>query len=701
MNHSKISTRFFASLVDSIIITAVNTAIQVACVKLIPSLGILLAPLLSLLFFYFYIFQSIQKTGQTLGKKLLGIQIVFESVEPSAWTIIKREIFGKLLSSIFFIGYIWAFFDQNKQGWHDKLAKTEVITLEGEEEQSSATPWLKWLPLIGLPALSLTITFIFLFTSAPLSALHTKMESAGLKMDSISGSIIGGIEIKNFAGDFDQTSFQFKTITFKIDFLESILNKKFLVSHATAENGFLDRKSLELGIPTLNKQNAEQEKNPVNQKNDKNPNSLPLGIGLLRLKEVTFKANKETILALHLLEVKSLELSQKKISFDQIQFSTDKINLSLEEALIEPEKNKFALNRINGYLTPALSKILKKKLDFALQTQSPQGAKIKVTGTIAGAKVVGIWGDENKLLEIKDLNISEYLTADLPIENFNLKLSLEDKKIPSYESTFSICKKEFQLQGASFIHSKNGKIFYVRPAAPPTPTPLAAAPATPSPSGSAPDTAGPVGLAYDENKSASDYLPLALTPGNGNGPYSSTTEVVSDLCYGKKTEQLFPDELTIVNSMTKAVTLPESAIQPQLTNASTSPEEMVKTFQLKFDESKNLFRQGKQQEALNILQNVSPPATLSKDQQIAFLRHISWLNLLYGDSKKSAVLFELLYNETQNISDAEGALRSFEKNQDQQNKGKWAGLIKAKIASNPELKEKLSGNFRRSIASEN
>jgi uncharacterized RDD family membrane protein YckC len=39
-----------------------------------------------------------------------------------------RETFGRFASGAFFgLGYFWAIFDKNAQGWHDKLAGTVVI----------------------------------------------------------------------------------------------------------------------------------------------------------------------------------------------------------------------------------------------------------------------------------------------------------------------------------------------------------------------------------------------------------------------------------------------------------------------------------------------------------------------------------------------------------------------------------------------
>ena len=37
---------------------------------------------------------------------------------------------GYLLDSIFLIGWLWALFDEHRQGWHDKLAHTYVVKVQ-------------------------------------------------------------------------------------------------------------------------------------------------------------------------------------------------------------------------------------------------------------------------------------------------------------------------------------------------------------------------------------------------------------------------------------------------------------------------------------------------------------------------------------------------------------------------------------------
>lgn len=67
--------------------------------------------------------------GQTIGKMLLGIQVVdSEGNIPPWYRVLARELVGKFVSEgIFWVGYIWIGFDQNKRGWHDYLGGSYVV----------------------------------------------------------------------------------------------------------------------------------------------------------------------------------------------------------------------------------------------------------------------------------------------------------------------------------------------------------------------------------------------------------------------------------------------------------------------------------------------------------------------------------------------------------------------------------------------
>lgn len=69
-----------------------------------------------------------QQNGQTPGKRLMGIRVVKANGAPlEAMDVIIRYIGYYINSFVFMLGWIWALFDSENQGWHDKLASTYVV----------------------------------------------------------------------------------------------------------------------------------------------------------------------------------------------------------------------------------------------------------------------------------------------------------------------------------------------------------------------------------------------------------------------------------------------------------------------------------------------------------------------------------------------------------------------------------------------
>lgn len=69
------------------------------------------------------------RTGQTVGKRLVGIRIVKEDHEPAGYvSVILRHCVGYLVSIAgLFLGFVWVIWDPRNQGWHDKIARTIVV----------------------------------------------------------------------------------------------------------------------------------------------------------------------------------------------------------------------------------------------------------------------------------------------------------------------------------------------------------------------------------------------------------------------------------------------------------------------------------------------------------------------------------------------------------------------------------------------
>ena len=75
-------------------------------------------------------------TGQTIGKRALGLQVI-KGYNGLNWTdSVVRHLVYMLNLAILTIGFWWMAFDKEKQGFHDKAAGTHVIILNQEPEKA-------------------------------------------------------------------------------------------------------------------------------------------------------------------------------------------------------------------------------------------------------------------------------------------------------------------------------------------------------------------------------------------------------------------------------------------------------------------------------------------------------------------------------------------------------------------------------------
>jgi uncharacterized RDD family membrane protein YckC len=76
--------------------------------------------------FYFIYFHAV--TGQTVGKKALGLKVVGQNGQSIGWARSAGRYFGSFISLLVFgLGYLWVAFDDRKQSWHDKMAGSFVV----------------------------------------------------------------------------------------------------------------------------------------------------------------------------------------------------------------------------------------------------------------------------------------------------------------------------------------------------------------------------------------------------------------------------------------------------------------------------------------------------------------------------------------------------------------------------------------------
>jgi uncharacterized RDD family membrane protein YckC len=114
-----VGTRFFALVIDNILL------VMVAGLLGPRASGGLLAFIVGGAYHWYFLTHH---NGQTLGKSMLGLRVVKADGTPLTDADALLRYVGYYLNSFFFgLGWIWALFDSEKQGLHDKLARTYVV----------------------------------------------------------------------------------------------------------------------------------------------------------------------------------------------------------------------------------------------------------------------------------------------------------------------------------------------------------------------------------------------------------------------------------------------------------------------------------------------------------------------------------------------------------------------------------------------
>jgi uncharacterized RDD family membrane protein YckC len=124
-----IGERFMALFIDNILLAIIGGFVGVRGGFWA---GGTLALLIGLAYHWFFL---TQQNGQTPGKKLMGIRVIAANGGKLTDMDAALRYLGYYINSaIMGLGWLWALFDPQKQGWHDKLARTYVVVANEEVE---------------------------------------------------------------------------------------------------------------------------------------------------------------------------------------------------------------------------------------------------------------------------------------------------------------------------------------------------------------------------------------------------------------------------------------------------------------------------------------------------------------------------------------------------------------------------------------
>jgi uncharacterized RDD family membrane protein YckC len=77
----------------------------------------------------YYAYFLTQREGQTIGKKMMKVRVIKrDGSRLTIWDAVLRSIIGYIFSVLALgLGFAWAAFDKQSQGWHDMIADTIVV----------------------------------------------------------------------------------------------------------------------------------------------------------------------------------------------------------------------------------------------------------------------------------------------------------------------------------------------------------------------------------------------------------------------------------------------------------------------------------------------------------------------------------------------------------------------------------------------
>ncbi len=107
---------------------------EIVCPGGAPDAGLLVGAVLLgvvgyLLVAFIYV-RALGRTGQTWGRRIVGIKVVGEATgEPIGFgRALGRSLFAVFISAqIIYLGYLWMLWDDKKQTWHDKVVSSIVV----------------------------------------------------------------------------------------------------------------------------------------------------------------------------------------------------------------------------------------------------------------------------------------------------------------------------------------------------------------------------------------------------------------------------------------------------------------------------------------------------------------------------------------------------------------------------------------------
>ena len=470
--------RASAYVLDALIISAVSALLEICCEKF---LAFDLPSYAAIVLWTSYSLHFHLKTGQTLGKKFVGIKLV--SAEPNGIDdrpnlsqIIRRETIGRIVCQFtLWVGYLVILLRADKRGLHDILYKTKVINLSGETKSIRFVHVLGGLIVLAIGVAGF-IAYKFLYTTFPLEQVTKRLELIGYKVGELGGSYKDGFTIESLAKDTDDFHLEAKGIRFKIKKgdteagtqlveLNDLTIDKTVFQIKKWPEGYKPASLMDLLKRPFSGEKPPPESIPVAKKPKREAGELRMSsLNLQELEVLLPDRPAYKVSRLHVSDLRT-QFADLATKIGRVYVASDLADVDVKELSIENGDIAIPHPMFVRVKPDRFPEVLKGPVTLSVDASYSKSRLQRLTLKGFNNALRLIWdGDAGEVLAT-NLTAAHFFKTELPLWNLNLRLAgkQSQQSFSEMKGSVSLRNNPFELEAGVFVLERGGKRYMLLP----------------------------------------------------------------------------------------------------------------------------------------------------------------------------------------------------------------------------------------------
>jgi uncharacterized RDD family membrane protein YckC len=465
--------RLIAFVIDAVFLTALGGFLEAAAQRAGFNLDDSGTILLGLVYFLLMHVRS----GQTLGKKVVGIRVVEmgsaeQAVGLSVHTVLMRDLLGRSLTALtLLLGYFLILFRSDRRGIHDLVARTRVIALE-----DAKVIHFRYVAACGfglLLAFGGAAYFAAYHTPWPLRKIVERMELEGWTAEGIGGSFASGYSISKLARSTSEGSIEINGLFFHYDpfGVDKNSESSFVIRSIGVESATMEI----LNWPEKDRlssvvdRKAGEAVEPAKSVGGGVLPSRSFSIESLDLQRLKLKLPRGITHEIERVFVSDLIVrsERQEVSVGRVYVSSDWLDLDLQEVVGSAAMGDLQMNKpAHLVLKPGFQpEVIKSAIDVQLKAEF-RNSQLRTLDVVAFRKRMNLsWRGDSGNLVISSWTPQHYFNVKAPVWGMDFKIAGNPMKMKfsGMEGSVGLRQHKFVLSGGTFVHEREGRSYFMLP----------------------------------------------------------------------------------------------------------------------------------------------------------------------------------------------------------------------------------------------